>query len=633
MHPIIISVLFWTALSAILPCGSARAEIPYVDYASILSGDTPAPYATIYLAILENFRLHHARIPFPRNATGVAASYTRFQARDIYNAVETYSLLEILNGTDAAHPLDNGRNAAGNRQERLRDLIAWNLWLISREGVNYHWNNPLGKDGPWLEARLRGWGSANFQNASSNFLGWHTYSEQTSQPLIGLFQTAIALEQLVEQDPALADQPVFEPATIAAFRQSGYMNLVTPTITDDITLSGCVASRDACRYEYGNLTYRQAAALLRVFGGAVLDWWIGHAMTKTDGLEYFWYTSRGDRLFASTGIPARDWFIVHANMLMGRAAFLYAKLSGDAAYSDLSVRLYRGFLAAHHDCRRGNEELTCYHYGVLGKPLAGLTERGQFGEADPATIKTTPPGALEEPYHMNSSQALVGLMNGKSLLNSRDMLADDGEWLPRIQQTFLAAYRVPLPEAPCFFFTAFQCANAFVTGPPVLHLKYNLFWEIGHAEKAIPRETLTVAGKTFTVPNYAEYGDALAAFYLTEGASAETFQLLYQWWDGYARRVELGNMNARCLEKGTCRNVFDGSNFPKMGAFLAAAAFQKQHDAPLSTSAAGRFPRHMAAAGSCAAGGSGAEGGLTIAVLLCSGLLRHSRAKRARAKG
>lgn len=538
----------------ILAAPKADAREPF--FHPVVSDAGMPPAAEVYRGIMANFRTRHAYLPFPADAQAIRDSYQRFEARSIFQVLETNAHLELLNHADPRHSLDEGfADPASRRNARVRNLLMWSLWLVSREAVFYPANFPEGDGGPWKARKLRGWGSKDFNNGSSDFRGWHTYSEQTSTPLIGMLTTVRNVQHYLADHPEMASRPVFTPQELRALVASERMRI------EGVDLK--------------KLTYAGAAKFLLAFSGDVLDWWIANAMTEKGNLRYFWYTSVGDALFGKTGHKARDWFVVHANQLMGRAAFLYSSLTGESRYRDLAVDLYGAFLTAHHPCRTLLDETTCYRYAVWGESLAPRVGNGAnwaLGTADPGEVKASPMRNLEEPFHMNSSHALVGLLHGHGLLNRYDFSggADD---LAAIQDSFGLLFSVTRDGDGCAYFTRQQCRTWPVAGPPKVVPRFGAWWVVGR-DKLAPFERLAWRGREFEFPEVRTRAESLAAYYLTEGASDETFALLVAWWDAWGRRAEFEIERAGCTPRA-CPVAMSGANFAKMGVFLAAAAFER----------------------------------------------------------
>lgn len=543
--------LFVSALAA--PANASQSYfVPVVD-----EQGTP-PAAEVFRRIMANFRERHAYYPFPADAKGIRESYGRLEARSIFQVLETNAHLELLNHADPRHSLDLGfADPAARRNARIRNLLAWSLWLVSREAVHYAANFPESDGGPWKARRLRGWGSKDFNNGTSDFSGWHTYAEQTSTPLIGMLTTVLDVRNYLRAHPAMAARPLFTPQEYRALAASARMRIAG--------------------LDLKTLTYAGAAEFLLAFSGEVLDWWIANGMTQKGNLRYFWYTSVGDVPFGKTGQPAREWFVVHANQLMGRASFLYSALTGESRYRDLVMGLYGAFLTAHHPCRTLFEPATCYHYAVWGDALAPRIGRGAtwaLGTAYPDEVKASPMRHLEEPFHMNSSHALAGLLHGHGLLNRYDFSGGAGD-LPAMQRAYPLLFSVSRNGAGCAYFTPHQCRAWPVAGPPKVVPRLG-FWWLVEQDKIVPAERLAWQDASFDFPEVRRHAESLAAFYLTEGASDETFSLLVAWWDAWGRRAQYEIERSGCTAKA-CPVAMSGANFTKMGVFLAAAALERMH--------------------------------------------------------
>ena len=201
-----------------------------------------------------------------------------------------------------------------------------------------------------------------------------------------------------------------------------------------------------------------------------------------------------------------------------------------------------------------------------------------MGTSYPDEVKATPMGNLEEPYHMNSSHALAGLLHGHGLLNRGDFSGGTGD-LDEIQHSFPIVYSIDHEGGGCAYFTQAQCRTWPVMGPPLVANRMGQWWLVRREENLFS-EHLAWKGTGFDFPDVLAHGEQVAAFYLTEGASDETFSLLVTWWDALGRRAELQNELAGC-PAGNCAMAMSGSNFSKMGVFLAAAALERALAKPL----------------------------------------------------
>lgn len=507
---------------------------------------------------------------FPSDVTAMRASYETLD-RSIYAPFEAHTLFDILIDRLADETIDTAGLRA-ERQERLRDAVGWGLWLISREAVNYQ--TTVGQPGPWEARRLRGWGKKGFVNKSGGFSGWHTFAEQTAIPLIGLFQAAEAIRRFLKTHPALANAPVFDPASSANLRKGGYLLLLPPALSDVGEIEQCRV-RIRCRWDATAVTWNEAADAFEAFSGAVLGWWRAHAMSRIGSIRYFWYTAVGDAEFAGTGIAARQWFVVHANMLMGRAAYLYGRAVGEGAFSELAAALLEQFAMVHYSCTAGDRPVTCYHYAVRGLDWNVLRQAAN-SPLSPDLVPMAPPRSLEEPFHRNASHALVGLLAGDSLV-SRDDGVRSARLIPGAQTTYLRVYAFPSNTRPCGFLLPAQCAVAPVQGPPTV-TPLASGWSVKVERRFVPEETLVVDGAAVTLPDYRN-AQPVAMYYLAEGASDELFDRLVLWWDAFGRRNVRQDDGTSCQQLQNCPSPFKSANFRKMAVFLAAEALRREHAA------------------------------------------------------
>lgn len=522
---------------------------------------------------------------------------------------------------------------AGQRRiERLREMIYYSLALMAREGINNHLNTTVG--GPWTAKRVRGWGAHDSKPDGNP--SWHTFADMSGPALVGLFQTAFALQEFLLDHPEMVTEKIFVEAEGAAIDK---LRILSPYAATETDIDYCINNVALCLFKPSGLTYGGAQAVIRDFGAIVMRWWVEHGMQRfaDPDVSYFFYAAPPDYDYNPSGHAAniRYWLIHNSNVLMGRALFLYNRFRSDTSqYRELALHGQLLWEKSHFSCyTEGGVHMKCRNYGIYGNWL-----RQNFYAADDKWLRAAKhylaqAAALEDPEHYTASQAMLGISHGHSLLNGNDYRPnlEDDTLEAIINKTFHKAYRAYHPSGGCTYFTQFQCLNKGLADdlqPAIVenegeYLKIRTeegFFPL-HAWKypSSPQDEFLIADHTLT--------STVRSAYVLEGGSNDNFELLFQWWDAHARANSYSCIYPNLDTSVACKNSFGFAIFAKTGAFLGWASKTRTRKLVAHNTAIPDDPSNNTDGGGCGCQ-SGPEFGLTDFAKLLALLLLVGGARR-----